>query len=319
MSTTDNAFAIGVDLGGTTVKSGLVSPTGEIKYHNKFDSKSEQGPDTTIEQIALSIQDVLDHGNGGAVIGIGIGAPGVVDNNGYVKAPPNLARWDAIPLARKLQKQFGGVSINVENDANCAAIAESKFGAGKEYSDFLFIIWGTGIGGGIILNRKLYRGPSGGAGEVGHISIDYDGPLCGCGARGCVEAYIGQKYLSQRTVEKVKAQPSSLILKLVGGDYGKIEPVYISKAAEAGDELARSILTEAGTLLGVAIGAVMNTMDLRVSVLGGGVSAAGDLVTNAVQDSVRAHVLKPLRDDIRVIQSRLGNNAGILGAAGLVL
>ncbi len=319
MATLDNAFAVGVDLGGTTVKTGLVSKLGEIKYHNKLDSKGDQGPEEVIKQIALSAKDAMAHAGSGSIIGIGIGAPGVVDNDGFVKAPPNLTHWDTVPLAKELQKQFNGIPITVENDANCAAVAESKFGAGKEYPDFLFIIWGTGIGGGIILNRKLYRGSTGGAGEVGHISIDHNGPLCGCGARGCIEAYIGQKYLSQRTVERLKAQPLSSIMKLVGGDYAKIEPIYVSQAADAGDELARSILREAGTLLGVAIGGVMNTMDLRVSIIGGGVSAAGDLVVNAVRDSVRAHVLKPLRDDIRVMQSKLGNNAGILGAAGLVL
>ena len=314
-----DAFAVGVDLGGTTVKTGLVSRAGDITYQSKFDSMGAEGSARVIKQIVLSVNDALEHGVGGDLIGIGIGAPGVVDNNGFVKNPPNLAGWDAVPLAKELQKQFKDVPINVENDANCAAIAESKFGVGTAYPDFLFIIWGTGIGGGIILNRKLYRGTTGAAGEVGHISIDHDGPLCGCGCRGCVEAFIGQKYLSHRTVEKVKAQPSSLILQLVGGDYAKIEPLYISQAAEAGDELARSILTEAGTFLGVAIGGVMNTLDLRISIIGGGVSAAGDLVIKAIEESVRSHVLRPLRDDVRVIQSKLGNDAGILGAAGLVL
>jgi len=319
MDTSPNALAVGVDLGGTTVKTGIVSRSGEIVYNNKFDSKGDEGPEQVIRQIGISVNDALKHTDVRRVIGIGIGAPGVVDNDGLVKAPPNLSHWDAIPLAKELQKTFPDILIAVENDANCAAIAESKFGVGKEYPDFLFIIWGTGIGGGIILNRKLYRGPSGAAGEVGHICINHDGPICGCGARGCVEAYIGQKYLSHRTVEKLKDHPSSLILKLVEGDYARIEPVFISQAAEAGDDLARSILREAGTLLGVAIGGVMNTMDLRISIIGGGVSAAGDLVMNAIQDSVRAHVLRPLRDDIRVVQSKLGNEAGILGAAGLVL
>lgn len=319
MNTSDATLAVGVDLGGTTVKTGLVSRDGSIVYQNKFPSESEKGPAAVVQQIALSIKNALSHYNNSKIAGIGIGAPGVVDNEGLVKAPPNFAHWTVVPLAKELQELFAGIPISVENDANCAAIAESKFGVGKQYPDFLFVIWGTGIGGGIILNRQLYRGTSGGAGEIGHVSINYNGPVCGCGCHGCVEAYIGQKYLSQRTVEKVKADPSSLILKLVGGDYAKIEPIYISQAAEAGDRLARSILVEAGTLLGVALGGVMNTMDLRVSIIGGGVSAAGDLVINAVQDSVRAHVLTPLRDKIRVIQSKLGNNAGILGAAGLVL
>jgi glucokinase len=319
MTTHDNTFAVGVDLGGTTVKSGLVTRTGKIIYANKFRSGAQESPAAVVDQIAHSVRDVLKHLDGGTIVGIGIGSPGVVDNLGLVKAPPNFSKWDQVPLAKELRKTFTEFHVSVENDANCAAIAESKFGAGKDFPDFLFIIWGTGIGGGIILNRKLYRGTTGGAGEVGHISVDYNGPVCGCGARGCVEAFIGQKYLSQRTVEKVKAHPSSAILKIVGGDYSKIEPIFISQAAEAGDDLARSILIEAGTLLGVAVGAVMNTMDLRVSIIGGGVSAAGALVIKAAEESVRAHVLKPLRDDIRVIQSTLGNDAGILGAAGLVL
>lgn len=319
MTPQDNTFAIGVDLGGTTVKTGLVSQAGEIRYANKFPSHAEDGPAAVISQIVRSVSDAIEHAQGCTITGIGIGAPGVVDNAGLVKAAPNFSRWDHVPLAKELRKTFTELPVNVENDANCAAIAESKFGVGKDFPDFLFIIWGTGIGGGIILDRKLYRGTSGGAGEVGHISIDYNGPLCGCGARGCVEAFIGQKYLSQRTAEKVKAHPSSLILKLVGGDYSKIEPIFISQAAEAGDDLARTVLTEAGTLLGVAVGAVMNTMDLRVSIIGGGVSAAGNLVIKATEESVRLHVLKPMRDDIRVIQSTLGNDAGILGAAGLVL
>ncbi|HEY6952861.1 MAG TPA: ROK family protein [Bacteroidota bacterium] len=319
MTPSKNELAVGVDLGGTTVKTGLVTKSGELIYQNKFASDSQQGPELVIGQVALSIEDALKHANGGEITGIGVGAPGVVDNDGLVKAPPNFANWEAVPLGTELEKKFNGIHVNVENDANCAAIAEAKFGVGKDHPDFLFVIWGTGIGGGIILNHRLYRGPSGGAGEVGHIAIDYNGPLCGCGAHGCIEAFIGQKYLSQRTAERVKAQPSSLILKLVGGDYSKIEPVYISQAAEAGDALALSILTEAGTLLGVAIGAVMNTMDLRVSVIGGGVSAAGDLVIKAIKDSVCAHVLKPLRPGIQVLQAKLGNNAGILGAAGLVL
>ncbi len=319
MMTPSNELAVGVDLGGTTVKTGLVTRDGRITYQNKFDSKGHEGPNAVIRQILLSIEDAMHYAGGASFVGIGVGSPGVVDNEGYVKSPPNLFHWDSIPLAKELNKQFVGLTITVENDANCAAIAESKFGAGKDYPDFLFIIWGTGVGGGIILNRTLYRGPSGGAGEVGHTSIDYNGPVCGCGARGCVEAFIGQKYLSERTAEKLKDHPTSVILKLVDGDVSKIEPLFISQAAKAGDELARSILSEAGTLLGVAIGAVMNTMDLRISIVGGGVSAAGDFVMKAAQDSVRAHVLKPLREDIRVIQSALGNEAGILGAAGLVL
>ena len=312
-------FAIGVDLGATTVKTGLVSSSGKVLYQNKFPTNGHLGPVSVIKQVEASVRDAMSHAGVKKPAGIGIGAPGVVDDKGVVKAPPNMAMWDDVPLARRIGKIFPRFRVRVENDANAAAIAESKFGAGKKIPDFLFVIWGTGVGGGIILNHEIYRGPTGGAGEIGHISIDYNGPECNCGNRGCVEAYIGQRYLSQRTAEKLKSRPDSKILELVSGDVSKLEPMYLAEAALQGDQLAREMLTEAGTLLGVAIAGVMNVMDLRVSIIGGGISAAGDFVIDAIQQSVRSRVLKPLQPGIKVLQARLGNNAGILGAAGLVL
>ena len=302
-------LVVGVDLGATTVKTGLVTSEGEITYQNKLPAGALEGPQATIRQIAASVRDAIDHAQG---------SPGVVDDEGVVKAPPNFVDWDQIPLKKEIASQFD-MRVEVENDANAAAIAESKFGAGKDFANFLFVIWGTGVGGGIILGNRIYRGPSGGAGEVGHVSIDHNGPMCNCGSKGCVEAYIGQRYLSQRTAERLSKRPDSKILDLIDHDLSKLEPLYIAKAAAEGDPLAREILVEAGGLLGVALGAVMNIMDLRVSIIGGGVSAAGDYVIQAIEQSVRAHVLKPLRPDIRVLHARLGNDAGILGAAGLIL
>ncbi len=313
------AAAIGVDLGGTTVKTGLISSDGNILATSKLPTRADESPQAVIEQIKKSISEVLKHTNNGGVAGIGIGAPGLVQNpGGIVKNPPNLKGWDVVPLADEIAKEFK-MPVEVDNDANVAAVAEAKFGAGKDYPNFLFIIWGTGVGGGVIMNSQIYRGPSGGAGEVGHISINYEGLLCNCGTRGCVEAYIGQKYLSNRTIEKLRANPNSKIMEVVGGDLNKVAPVYISKAAEMGDKLATDILVEAGTLLGVMIGGVMNTLDFRVTVIGGGVSAVGNFVYNAITESVKKNVQKPLRDGIKVIRAELGNDAGIFGAAGMVL
>ncbi len=312
-------IAVGVDLGATTVKTGIVSSDGAILYQNKLPTNGEGGPSAVIRQIELSVLDALSHTEGRAVTGIGIGSPGVVNHEGVVKSPPNLADWEEVPLADEIRKLFKHHTIAIENDANAAALAESRFGAGKQFSDFLFVIWGTGVGGGIILNNKIFRGPTGGAGEIGHVCIDYNGPECNCGSRGCVEAYIGQRYLSRRTVERLKVRSNSKILKLAGGDKSKIEPFFIAQAAQVGDSLAREILSEAGTLLGIALAGVMNTLDLRISIIGGGVSAAGDFVIRSIQDSVKSHVLKPLRPEIRVLRAQLRNNAGILGAAGLVL
>ena len=319
MNSSASNVVIGVDLGGTTIKAGVVATNGSILYQNKFPTYADKGPSVVVQQIRLSVEDALKHLDGSKACGIGIGSPGVVDDDGVVKAPPNFVDWDEVPMRDELSRLFPSVKIAVENDANAAAIAESKFGAGRDYPNFLFVIWGTGVGGGIILNRKIFRGPTGGAGEIGHFTINFNGPPCNCGNVGCVEAYIGQRYLSQRTAERLKGHPDSTILKLVGGDVSKIEPVYISQAADQGDREAREILVEAGELLGVALSAVMNIMDLRVSIIGGGISAVGDYVMKAAQDSVVRHVLKPLRKDIKVLPAQLGNSAGLLGAAGLVM
>lgn len=312
-------FAIGVDLGGTTVKTGLVNAEGKIIAQSKLPTRAEENPAVVVEQIKKSINEVLLHAQGKSITGIGLGTPGLVQNpGGVVKSPPNFKGWDVVNVGEELEKTYS-MKVEVDNDANVAAVAEAKFGAGKEHPNFLFIIWGTGVGGGIIMDGKIYRGPFGGAGEVGHISINYNGLLCNCGTKGCVEAYVGQKYLSNRTIEKLKTNPDSKILELVKGDVSKIEPVYISKAAEAGDTLAKEILVEAGTLLGVMIGGVMNTLDFRVTVIGGGVSAVGDFVYEAIRASVVRNVQKPLREGIKILRAQLGNDAGILGAAGMVL
>ena len=311
-------YAIGVDLGATTVKTGLVSSEGKILIQTKLPTLGERGPRMVIQQIRKSIEEIRERANGKRLKGIGIGAPGIVDEEGVVKDPPNIKGWHTVALRREMKKYFSA-DVKVENDANVAAIAEAKFGAGKRYPNFLFVIWGTGVGGGIIMDGKIFRGPTGGAGEIGHVSIDRNGLRCNCGSRGCVEAYVGQRYLSKRTIARLKDHPRSKILKLVGGDIRKVEPVYISRAAHDGDSLAREMFIESGTILGVALGGVLNVLDLRVIIIGGGVSAAGDFVFEAIRKSVRSHVLKPLKQDIVVVPAKLGNSAGILGAAGLVL
>lgn len=314
-----NQLAVGVDLGGTTVKTALIDSGGTVIAQSKLPTLAEVNPPAVIGQIKRAIRDVLPHAAGRTVAGIGIGAPGLIQNpGGIVKSPPNLNGWDEVPLADEIRREFG-LRVEVDNDANVAAVAEAKFGAGRTHRDFLFIIWGTGVGGGIILNGEIYRGTTGGAGEVGHISIDHNGLLCNCGTRGCVEAYVGQKYLSKRTAEKVRSNPSSKILELAGGDPERITPLFISQAAEAGDDLAKEVLVEAGTLLGVMIGGVMSTLDFRITVIGGGVSAVGDFVYDAILRSVRNNVQKPLRDGIRIVRAELGNDAGVFGAAGMVL
>ena len=315
------SFAIGVDMGATTIKAGVVDYAGTILDTEVSDTKAQEGPPAVIRQIARTVQALIDRHPILECAGIGIGAPGVVTvDDGVVHHPPNFVNWSDVDLIEPVRKKFS-VPVFVENDANAAAIAEAKYGAGKEFKDFLFVIWGTGVGGGIIVNRSLYRGAFGGAGEIGHVSIDYNGPLCNCGSKGCIESYIGQRYLSQRTrhVLETRTGPPSRIIDLVEGNLDRIEPSVISRAAVEGDRIASDILREAGELLGYALASILNVLDLRIAVIGGGISAAPQFVFDEIANSLRSRILKPHQAGVRVLRAKLGNSAGIIGAASFVM
>src|ERR1700690_1201248 len=236
---TSKTYAIGIDVGATTIKGGVVDPKGKIVDQITVDTKANKGPTIVLKQISLAIQELFARHKPAACYGIGIGSPGVVVvEDGSVHYPPNFSDWREVQVTRPIRNMFS-LPVFIENDANCAAIAEAKYGAGAKYKNFLFVIWGTGVGGGIILDKKIYRGPYGGAGEVGHVSIDYNGRLCKCGNRGCIESYIGQRYLSERTKDILKSipddEPRSKIEMLINGNFEKVEPAIIALAAEQGD------------------------------------------------------------------------------------
>lgn len=311
-------YYIGIDLGATTVKTGCVSSEGKILLETKVSTEAHQGPQVVVQKIMKTVEEMYNRFGKASIEGIGIGAPGIV-HNGIVKAPPNISEWDEVNLQSKIAN-LTGIKTIVENDANAAALAEAKFGAGKGKNNFLFVIWGTGVGGGIILDGKIYHGPNGGAGEIGHTSIDFNGPQCNCGNKGCIEAYIGQRYLSQRTREMLKLPGVvSSIETLVEGNLDRIEPHVIAVAAEQGDAAAKEILTEAGTLLGYALTSIVNIMDLEIVIIGGGISASPRFVYDAITQTIQTRVLKPHRQHIQVLRAELGNAAGIIGAASLVI
>ncbi len=313
-----NNLFLGIDLGATTVKTGCVSPEGKILSELKVSTEAHGGPQLVIQQIMKTVEEKFLKYGKSSFSGIGIGAPGIVAN-GVVKAPPNISEWDEVDLQGGIA-QLTGLKVVVENDANAAALAEAKFGAGVGKENFLFVIWGTGVGGGIILDGKIYDGPNGGAGEIGHTTIDYNGVQCNCGSKGCIEAYIGQRYLSQRTRELLKnSTKRSVIELLVEGDFDKIEPRVISQAAEQGDRIAIDILTEAGTLLGYSLASITNILDLETVIIGGGISAAPQFVFDAVKNTLQTRCLKPHKPNIEVLRAKMGNSAGIIGAASLVM
>jgi glucokinase len=311
-------YVIGVDLGGTFLKAGAVSEQGEVLHQISVPSDAEIDPKAVVQRIASAVQVIKEKFGDDQLLGVGIGAPGIVDlDGGTVKFPPNFANWTEFRLGEEVANLVG-TCVQVENDANAHAVGELKFGAGKGMKNFVMVTLGTGMGGGIIIDEKVFRGESGGAGEIGHITIDYNGPLCNCGNHGCVEAYVGQKYLSQRVLEKLNSRPESILNKFVNGNGEKLDPKFISDAANQGDEFALEIWDETGSFVGTAIASVLNVFDLSTVIVGGGVAKAGRPLMDSIDRSVKARVLSSLKPKVRVMQALLRNSAGILGAAALI-
>lgn len=310
-------YAIGVDLGGTSIKLGLVSERGECFNKLSLPSKADGGPEKVVKQIKVGIKQVLSK-NKKKILGIGVGAPGVVKiKKGTVENPPNFPGWTKVNLGSIISKEFD-LACYVENDANAAAIGEMIFGAGKKFDSFVMITLGTGVGGGIILNKKLYRGEIGAAGEVGHITINYNGPRCNCGSFGCIEAYVGNNYLISKIKTDLAMHPNAKILNLVKNDLSMLSPIIIQKAAEGGDTFAQNVISEMGLQIGSALASVSNLLDVSTFIIGGGVSGFGKPLLSAINKSLMDRVITSLRNRVKVLPAKLKNEAGIKGASALV-
>lgn len=310
-------FAVGVDLGGTYIKFGLVSSDGKIVSKSFLESKAENGPDAVIKQIKKGVSALLELSSS-KIVGIGIGAPGVISvKKGTVENPPNLPGWGKVHLGRIIQKEFE-IDTYVENDANAAAIGEMIFGAGKKLNSFVMITLGTGVGGGIIFERKLFRGETGAAGEIGHLSIDFNGARCNCGSLGCIEAYSGNNYIIHDVLKDYESQKSSLVFKLIENNLDLLTPKVISQAAEQNDNYAINVINNLGTRIGYAMASVANLLDLTTIIVGGGVSGFGSRLLQAIENGMRERVLQSLKPRVKVISAKLSNDAGIQGASSLV-
>lgn len=310
-------YAIGVDLGGTNIKIGIVSDKGKLIKKTSIKTEAEGGPKKIISNIKKGIEEILVK-NKYKIRGIGIGCPGVVSTKkGTVENPPNLPGWEKVNLGSILKKELD-ISVHVENDANAAAIGELIFGAGKKYSSFIMVTLGTGVGGGIVFNKKIFRGEFGAAGEIGHISIDADGQQCNCGSTGCIEAYIGNHYLKERVKIDLKQNPDSKIWQLIENDISRVSPRIIQNAAELGDEYAKSVILKMGKQLGVTFASLSNVLDISTFIIGGGVAGFGKPLFDSIRTTLSARVLTPLRPRVKVIPAKLQNEAGIQGASALV-
>ena len=309
------ALTIGIDVGGTKIAGGVVDESGQI-----LATARRESPATDTDAIEQAVEDlVAELRSNHEIAAVGVGAAGFVDvHRATVLFAPNLA-WRDEPLKRDLESRIG-LPVVIENDANAAAWGEFTFGAGEDVDDFLLVTVGTGVGGGVVLNGQLHRGAFGVAGEIGHLRVVPGGLICGCGNRGCWEQYASGTALVREAREQ--ASKGSLIarslLDLVGGDVEAIDGPLITKAANDGDAFAIEQLQVLGRWLGEGIASLTAVLDPAVVVIGGGVSAAGDLLL----DPVRAHFTANLtgrnyRPALEVRAAKLGNQAGLIGAADL--
>ena len=317
MTKVKNKYAIGVDIGGTNIKLGIISDAGKIVKKGMVETRAEGGPDVVVSQIKKGITELLLK-NDKEIAGVGIGCAGTVNQEkGIVENPPNLPKWDKVPLGRLIKRAFG-YDVFLDNDANAAAIGEMHFGTGKSLKSFIMVTLGTGIGGGIIVNKKIYHGDFGAAGEIGHTVIDYNGPKCNCGSFGCIEAYVGNHYLVKRIQKDIQNVQDTKIWDLINHDIEKLSPRLIDEAAQAGDEYARSIIVQLGEYLGYAFASLANILDISEFIVGGGVAGFGKPLFDAAQKKAAERALKSIGKRIKVRPAKLKNDAGIQGSSALV-
>jgi len=308
-------LTIGVDIGGTKVAAGVVDTEGKIIARARRDTPSTD-PQATQDTIAEVVNELTrEHG----VEAVGLGAAGFVDaDRSMVLFAPNLA-WRDEPLRDDVQRRVN-LPVVVENDANAAAWAEARFGAGRGQRTVVCVTVGTGIGGGLVLDGRLFRGGFGIAGEVGHLRVVPDGIRCGCGNKGCWEQYASGNALV-REARDLAASQSPLaqhLLELAGGDPQLITGPLVTKAAKTGDPTAAELLEEVGRWLGAGMASLAAVLDPGCFVVGGGVSEAGDLLLAPARDAFR-HMLsgRGYRPEPEIRQAELGNDAGLVGAADL--
>jgi glucokinase-like ROK family protein len=270
-----------------------------------------------VSQLAKSAHDFIKEYNS-RLLGIGVGVPGLVDvSSGLLRIAPNL-HWVNVPIRDVLAKYFD-CPIYVENEANAAALGEYYFGAVRNVKDFIYLSTGVGLGSGIIIGGKLFRGMFGYAGEAGHMTLDVNGELCGCGKRGCWETFVGPRAIEQRVQRSLTFGTKSILHDMVNGDIKNIVFDDVLAAAKLGDQTAMDALAKVAFYLGIGIANLVNLFNVEVIVLGGALNKASSFLINDIERVVSANTLAPGREHLRIIPSAHGTDASVMGAIALVL
>ncbi len=308
-------YVVGVDLGGTKISAALSNLNGEVISQTTVPTKAEEGEIPVLNRIIDSIEKVIKDGAVGYedIKSIGIGSPGPLDaEKGTIIYTPNLP-FKNFNLVDPIKNKFG-VPVFLDNDANVAAIGEYMFGAGRGAKHIVFFTVSTGVGGGAVLNGKVYRGHTSNALEIGHMTVAPDGPRCNCGNIGCVEATSSGTAIAKRGQEAITSKVETSLRK-----YDKITSYEVFTEAAAGDEVCKDIIDNALNYLGIAVANAVSIFDPEIIIIGGGVSKAGDIVFDTVRNVVNKRCFKSMAESVKIVPAGLGTDAGVIGAVALAL
>ncbi len=314
MRSSGDVFA-GVDLGGTKILVLIADAAGRVLGQARVATQAAQGPEAVIDRIADTMRAAAADAQiePAIVRAAGISAPGPIDiAAGVITDPPNLPGWHNVPLAKALRERLG-IPTLLENDANCQAVAEHQFGAGRGYADMIFITVSTGIGGGIIINDELYAGASGAAGEVGHIGVSVDGPTCGAGHVGCLEAFASGTAIAARAKEMIAAGGLIRTARLAEHD-PPVSAKTVFLAGQQGEAEATALIESAGRYLGIGLASLINVFNPQAIVVGGGVANMGETLLGPAVETARTRTFAQSFMDVRIVEGELGERAGALGA-----
>ncbi|HEX8763533.1 MAG TPA: ROK family protein [Candidatus Acidoferrum sp.] len=318
-----SSWAIGVDVGGTKVAAGFVDAQGEIHRHTRVPMNSRGTAEEGLAAVTGAIDELLKlpPGTNTAPRRIGICAPGPLDpHTGVVLNPPNVTCWRNYPLAAQIARRYGGI-VKLENDAKSAGLAETLWGAGRGYRNVFYTCIGTGIGAGILLDGRIYHGRTGAADEAGHMVIDYHGPLCGCGKKGCIEALASGTSIAKRARARLAEAGGrkSAMPELAGGQIEGVTSEIVGQAYAAGDSLAKEVLLETVELVTIWLGNIVDLLEPDVIIFGGGVAAMLNPFFGEIRKGLPAWCMNKRCVEIPIVPARYGAESGIAGGAALCM
>ena len=311
-------YYVGIDLGGTYIKGGIVDGLGRIILSDRLPTESEKGGEAVVGNIAALAKRLLSDASVEAekVVGLGLGVPGMIDSERGIAVYSSNLCWENFNIADRVEKLVG-IKVKIANDANAATLGEVKFGGGKNYKTAVMLTLGTGVGGGIVIDGKLYEGNRSAGAELGHTVICAGGERCSCGRRGCLEAYASATALIRETKKAMEADRSSLMWEIGSTDKvdGRTAFDYMDR-----DSSARAVVDAYVKMLGCAIANIANELRPEAVILGGGVCAQGDALLNPLKKFLKEEIYAgEIGPTVDIVIASLGNSAGLLGAAALFM